>query len=267
MISILENDEYSAFAFYGMAGGEQPVTYCFETMNQWFTELGHPPDKLSVHGSGHSGKIISFTRGMANLRRTGFSQVFSFFIYSMIPDGKTERNEDLLSASFYFEPEDSWSVVCAHPSLASLTHDSMFPVAKALLQQVSPQYGIGYKRIHRRGPELYAIGIGMNSPSSGSGYEESLLDSRWCDTGMPKCVYREGILRNVFPWNFLNRKQLNMNVGDKSLEQWISQKAKRGSLVSVSESLSFWEVEDSEIPAIRQELWDAGLIFNWRNYL
>jgi hypothetical protein len=273
LASEIISEECSVLAFYGIGEREDQKAYFFDTMTQWFEKLGYPPNRLSIRGLGHSGKAISFTRGAANLRKTGFKEISTIGMYSMPPKWDFLINDCLLYASYNndtrYDGRSKFSdmTVAARSSIASLAHDSLLPIAQTLVEELKPDYGIGYKGLKSKAPSLYAIGLNYGAgASSGPEYEESVNIGRWSD-GMEQHVYRGGILRDVYPWNFLNRKQLDMNVGDISLEQWIQQDDNRGSLNPISKDLHLWEVQDANIPALKIELCNVDLIFDWKKHL
>src|SRR5436309_3236870 len=65
-----------------------------------------------------------------------------------------------------------------------------------------PEYGIGYYRRRSLGSGLYATGLGLDS---GGPPEESADEIHHCHQwgldAMPRAVWRQGILRDVYPWN------------------------------------------------------------------
>ena len=44
------------------------------------------------------------------------------------------------------------------------------------------------------------------------------------DIAMKKELYREGIIREVYPYNFLNNVNLAQRIDDRTLEEWIRAK-------------------------------------------
>lgn len=84
---------------------------------------------------------------------------------------------------------------------------------------------------------------------------------------MDRQVYREGVLRDVYPWNFLTASHLTAQVNNMVLQDWIQQDEQRGQLKPLNDDVWLWEVNEENILAVRYTLWDAGIIFNWKNYL
>lgn len=258
----------SAVAFYGIEpGGKRPAQF-YNLVNKWFDDLGCPPDKLSVHGPGHSGKPRAFAQVNAKLQEGGFDGVWGISVTSMTPGGRVPVNDYLLTADYDDRNESLFVFVVARTSLASLSPSGLLPVARTLARELKPSYGIGYTRDHRLGPAMYAIGIcqGLGVGLTGDAYEEARTISRWCDLGMVRQVYRAGVLRDVYPWNFLTEPQLSRPVGGVPLERWVREAAGRGTITSFCGDMSLWEVNESDLSEVRAALRQAGVIFDWRTY-
>lgn len=260
------SEECSGVVFYGISPDARAAESFYGTVVEWFNSLGHPPDKVSISGSGHNGKLGSFARGNAKLRKNGFDDVVNFEVNSSTPNAITGHGY-FLTASYDSDAEALFADIVVRSSLATLSHTSMLPVARTLAKVLKPAYGIGYTMAHHRGPELYAVGINFgNDLPTGQAYEEARNVSRWSDIGMVKQVYRDGLLRDVYPWNFLTQPQLRKPVDGISLEQWVRQDAWRGTIAPFCEGVSLWEVDKAHLVAVRQVLHQAGVIFEWRTY-
>jgi hypothetical protein len=134
----------------------------------------------------------------------------------------------------------------------------MLDAAREFCLLISPAYGIGFRRPFGLGPTYYA----MNLATVGVSSEESLRISWWQEARERK-LFCAGMLRDVYPWNFLNASQLAARVGELSLENWIRKDARRGSLTPFASELTLWQVPDEVIPDVRQVLFDAGVIFDY----
>jgi len=259
------SEERFVLAFYGLNPSPKVGEDFFLTAGQWFSELGYPPDKMSVSGKGHSGKVGDYRRATSKLQKTGFSEVESFSMYASKPNAFIE--EFFASAFFAHADRHGGDAVVAVPS-SLIARETWLPVARKIIENVRPAYGIGFKRELGLGPVWYALGVcyGGDPVPTGEAYEEERNISRWCDMGRVKQVYREGLLRDVYPWNFLTQTQLTKEVGGVLLEQWIRQDARRGTLSPLCDGVSLWEVGEAHLPAVRQALHQAGTIFDWRKY-
>lgn len=261
--------ECSALAFYGIDPGPEAAERFYKTVVGWFDDLGHPPDKLSVGGPGQSGKLGAFSRGNGKLLKEGFANVSYFDVVATLPEAQIFGRDYYLIAGENREPNRLVASVVARSSLAGLTPESLLPLARVLAEVLRPAYGVGFRREHALGPELYVLGVnkGQNAAMSGEAYEEKLNVSRWGDLGMPRQVYRQGLLRDVFPWNFLTAPLLDRPLGPGSLAEWIRKDERRGVLGPVSDGVSLWQVPESSIPAVRRELREAGAVFDWKKFV
>jgi len=257
------SDTCTVLAFYGTSSKAEDGRSFYESATRWFSELGWPPDKLSVKGSGYAGKPISFSRADAKLKENRFLGVHNLFVVSMTPDGVIPVNDYMCAADW--ASDQSWAFVSVRTSLVKLSHESLLPVARKLIKHLCPEYGIGYVRRHDQGPAMYAIGINQGGDiTDGEDYDAELAISRWSDAIAEERVWRQGIIRDVYLWNFLTRPQLDRSVGQISLERWIEKDSRRGVLKPLEKDVILWEVEESNIAEVRQKLWDHDVIYNWR---
>jgi hypothetical protein len=266
-VSKTVSDECSVLAFYGIEPSAAAAESFYHTMIKWFNDLDCPPDRLGITGPGHSDKVVSFTRGNAKLRKAGFKGVTDIELSSTIPSARHSGHDYYLTATYDGRPKSWCAFLVARSSLATLSPTSLLPVARSLAQGLKAAYGIGYRMEHRLGPEWDVVGVGYGGEIlTGEAYEEARNRARWGDMAMPKQLYREGLLRDVYPWNFLTRPQLVRQVGSMPLEGWIREDASRGTLSALCEGVSLWEVGEGNIPDVRRALRQAGVIFDWRSY-
>src|SRR5262249_34024626 len=113
---------------------------------------------------------------------------------------------------------------------------------------------------------LYVIGINMEYYANGhfqqavENDDEAGRIAEWSLTGMPDQVYRKGILRDVYRWNFLTPPQLKRRIGKTTLERWTRADARRGTLGAFEGNMVLWEVNKRSIPGVRKALRQAGAI-------
>jgi hypothetical protein len=243
----------------------------YDHVLQWFQELGCSADKMSVHGPGHSGNTVSFASANAKLKKMGFEGITDLSIFSLAPAARIPMNDYLLTASW--SAKYSYACVVSRSSIVPLSRSAMLPFAKNIVQDVNPAYGIGYKRDHRLGPAMYAIGIcqGLGPGGYGVGLSEAEQMeadsiSRWGD-GMTARIWQKGTIRDVYLWNFLTNPQLTKQVGGIPLEQWVRQEARRGTVTPLCNGVSLWEVDEANLPIVRQAIHQAGVMFDWKKHL
>jgi hypothetical protein len=255
------SDDCSAVAFYGIRPSAQAVEAFYHTMVKWFGELGYPPDKAGVTAPGFGSQIGSFARFNAKLAKTGFRSVTGVNLVATTLRARDWESDYYVTASYMGGDDELTAYVVARSSLATLSATSMLPVARVVAKILKPVYGIGYTRLHELYPDCYAIGLLIDRGElSGDALREEEEIAAWSETLFTDHAYRKGILRDVYRWNFLTRPHLTKKVGSVSLEQWIRQSSRRGKLSEFCKGLSFWEVAEKQIPAVRKTLRRAGLI-------
>ncbi len=157
------------------------------------------------------------------------------------------------------------AVLVARSSIATLTPTSMLPVARILAQSLKPNYGIGYNREHRLGPDFYAGGICMGLGYTESEEEEKMNISFWSDA-VADHIWRKGVLRDVYPWNFLTKPHLAKQIHGIPLKKWIRQSIGRGTVDVLCKGINLWKVPEVDIPSVRSALRKAGALYQWRQY-
>jgi hypothetical protein len=263
------SSERLVLAFYGLDLRSRVSEPLYQTVLTWFLELGFPPDQLGVTREGQkSGKLGDFKRTHANLQKKGFDDVVFLEVNVGLPNASIPSSQFFASAVFSIAQNDSYCIVAV--PVESVPMSAWHPLVNKLVEISEPCYGIGYRRCLEEGPILYALGLNYNAWRPGMSEEErDVLTniSRWCNIGMGREVYRDGLIRDVYPWNFLTQPQLNRPVGKTTLEKWIQQDAACGQLSPMPKGVVMWEVEDSRIPVIRSALLEADVVFDWRKFI
>ncbi len=250
---------YTVAAFYGFEIGAAQVAEWYETVLQWFDKNGCPPERIGVHGEGFSGKLVSFVGPNARLRKSGFERIDSIEIQSKPPDDAPKAVDGRMSADLSMR--SNYAVVCADSSIVSF--ETIFDVVHPIVKYLKPCYGICYQRERRLGPSFYALGInyGTHHIFSGPIYEEGVRISSWIN-GMSQQVYRQGLLRDVYLYNFLTHAQLSRSVEGSSLQKWIQSNPGHGTLTRFEGEVWLWCVEEDQISELRDVLRTQGAIFN-----
>jgi hypothetical protein len=83
---------------------------------------------------------------------------------------------------------------------------------------------------------------------------------------MLRRVYSRGLLRGIYPRNYLSQVQRERQVGGQTLEAWIGQDSARGELTTLTHGITLWRVPPERVQVIEAELWDTGVIFDWRRH-
>jgi hypothetical protein len=252
-------NEGSVVAFYGGELLSEQLEALYADLITWFDSLNAHPDRLGVHGGGFSEKASSFTVNNARLKRSGFSTAAGFDLYHLRAGGNIPLWDWLVAA--HVSREKSTCIIGAFSSIAALPGEALLAISRAVITHIHPSYGIGFRRNMRLGPTLYAYGMVMG-PFFGKERAKAERIAAWGREGIEKRTYEQGILRDVYPWNFLTAPQLNRKVGGVPLEDWIRASAGRGTLLEFCPGVQLWEVPDCDAAPIRAALDEAGDIFS-----
>lgn len=138
--------------------------------------------------------------------------------------------------------------------------DNMESVATKVFSVVAFRYGIGYERRLMNGPEMYADGMAAGLGYSDAEEQERNEITNWFYERRGPNRHLQGLLRDVYPLNILTEVHVNHLVGDATLQEWIAASDGRGTLRRANENLWFWRLEEEQIPPVRRELSNAGML-------
>jgi hypothetical protein len=234
-------------------------------MLDWFRHFGRSPTHSGITGSEWSGRMGDYERHAGKLRKRGFSGVTAVSLSELSPHG----NMPLIDWELYTTvcSDASYCVIGLSGRVTDEPVAAIMETARMIVNALHPIYAIAFPSTRPQGPALYAVGLNFGDRIlAGEEYESALAVSRWGDIGMPDQVYREGLLRDVYPWNFLTEAQLSRRLGDATLKAWIESKGNRGSMRAFHRDVTLWEVLPTELPILRQELNALGAIFDWRRH-
>lgn len=247
-------------ALYGVKLEPNGLKELYEQTLRWFAAIDVSPDKLALRTFGKKrADFRSFSRSHAKLRSSGFEDLEDFSIYGLAPGGdhvlwhwRTASDYSASTNHFVF---GAWA------SLASFESPTLIDFTHRFVQMLAPDYGIGFNRTMKLGPTLYAIGLaqGLNL------FEERDKVERvnaWGSAGIEGKIFRNGILRDLYPWNLLTKMQLDRLVGQVSLKSWIEADSERGTISPMSDTMWLWKLTESQIVAVRPILENAGLIWD-----
>jgi hypothetical protein len=257
----------AALALYGIDPGAEAAERFYHSTLSWFRACGHSPHRITVNGAGFSGKWAEFVRANNRLQRQGFEGVTAISLVTMQPGGEMPLWNWLVKVTW--SAKHRYATMAAQGAIVPFRSEGFRRYAEEIVRLLKPGYGTGYHMPHRLAPDMYAIGIGVELGGpvlDGEAYEEERNVARWLDMGMPQSVWQAGVLRDVYPWNFLTAPQLAAKVERRSLRNWIRQDAQRGSLTNVTDAVVLWEVPEELIPEVRRRLKEAHVLFDWRRF-
>lgn len=258
-MTIVVSEQCTNLAFYGIEPRPDAIERLYRQIVAWFESHGVTPDRAAIEGTGFSGKFATFKGMSTRLRRAGFSTVTDFTLISSLPDAHISLSQYFMAADL--QSKSRLFVISMRHSLVPLSRETLLPFTRDLAQDLNARYGIGYSRSAELGPIFYAIGLVMGLGETGLEDVEGDHIGFWADAKRIG-VWEQGLLRDVYPWNFLNEAQLSRPVGGVPFADWIRAAPGRGTLEAFGE-MNFWEVPEEDIRALRRTLWLEGNIFHW----
>ena len=250
----------SALAFYGLQLSAARAEASYRHLVDWFDSLGFHPDNLAVSGAGFSEDYDGFEGVDRHLRQSGFEGVRGFSVCRLAPGRAIPVQNWRVDADV--SEEYSCCTVGARCSIAPIPGEAILSVARTIVQDLAPVYGIGYRREMGLGPTFYGMGQSVGLNLWGNDRAKAVRINRWNSVGMGRRVYEKGLLRDVYPWNFLTEPHLSRQVEGVSLRQWIGQGKGRGSLTSVGGDMWLWAVQEYQIERVRRAMEGAGMVFD-----
>jgi hypothetical protein len=262
--------ECAVVAFYGIEHAPEKIEAFFNRSVRWFEFLDHPATRLGFSTPNKTGKLKAYPRSSKELQRLGFDGVIAFEMMSPLPEAKIIWNSFFISATYDAE-KGGHAFLAARTSILTLDDERFLPTVRDAVLILRPAYGIGFTHSVIRGPTLYVTGMTMAPADeeipTGQEYEERLRVCRWGDIAMEEQVYRDGILRDVYPQNYLNETHLARRIQGSTFKKWVAEDPKRGQLEPFGDGLWLWSVEPEETDRLRNALFKAGLIFDWHRYV
>jgi hypothetical protein len=265
--SIPVSENVGVVACYGIEHSPAVAREFLQFLVDWFQEMGYRPNKGAIYGIGREGKALPFGPWAKKLQKINYASVDGFEFYATLPHARVSWLDSYVWGHYEGNKGGTYASVAARCSIIDLGSLTTSQKTWHLLRLLKPRYGIGFSRPAQSGPSSFVFGVPCGPPGSGltgADYEENVRISRWGDVGMPQQVYLEGLLRDVFPWNYLTGPQLAREVNGIPLKEWIRQSTGRGTLTQAGEGVSVWEVSETCIAAIRDTLRRAGVIFDWK---
>jgi hypothetical protein len=239
--------------------------------------MGWPANTFGAKGAIFEGKrLLDFRRGRKKLEATRFEGLERVGLahYKLKQDETTIGWEFTVRQLYgYFgNPRclrllDRWEVsLIIFPEFVGLPEYKCRDAAEQLLSSVLTSYGAIFYMHRHRGPEYYLIGMGYqylpfkNDRTQEEGEQiTSLGDSHEIRTSRPW-------LRDIYPINFLGPELAGFKIGKRKFVDWIrADTNQRGTIepfpCSREARMLRWEPPTGQIPALREELYRAGLVW------
>ena len=224
------SDDCSALAFYGIRPSPKAAEDFYHAMVEWFGRLATRRTRAGLrHPVRYATRLLPTPERQAG--EEGLSKVTGVTVVATTP-GAEYWDSDCYAAASYMGDDDELTAYMWRGPRSPRCRQRPCCRLPEVAQLLKPVYGISTP-IGRLDAGFYAIGLNFdpgdltprnsrNRSGSARGARHSLRDQ----------VYRKGILRDVYPWNFLTRPHLKKKVDGVPLEQWIRQNARRGGSAS-----------------------------------
>ena len=244
--------------FYGVTPREGDLVLLSE-VDELFSAVDLPTSHLHVSAPGFGRRYLRFGPAWKRLLEAPLERVDSVSLYTM-PDGWQSTSDWLVEC--HLERDESCFILSVGLEHVPDGVERILGFVLPRLQRIHPGYGIGVLRPRNHWTYLFAMGIGYGGGWRYEGweYEENRLTSRWIQ-GMNDEVWREGVLRDVYPYNLLTAAHLERDVGGVSLRAWIEAHPWRGRLEQHGAEYALWTVDEAHLLEVRRALAPLGALY------
>lgn len=231
----------------------------FEFMERWFTDHGYPPNRASGTAQGliNSTKTKTFKHIKDSLEKNAFINVKDFSLMN-VPNGGADGFDYIFLGDF-----DKDRISCMFDeNQHSFNPAHIIQLISELIEYVNPRYGYAYQRDFSLAPYCYNMGMIAGLPT-GEGFEYKRWQiAEWSRRygSNNKNKYETGQFRDIYPYNIICEKHLDLVVEGKKLAAWIASDPLHGTLTQLNENLWIWHVSEENIPMVREVLRPTGQV-------
>jgi hypothetical protein len=226
----------------------------FDYTVNFFRAHGIEPTRMD---SQKTDKTVSLKIGIKQLEEIGY-KTDGMWIGATPPNHGDDMFDSIFSSylSYYRNPT---LVLCFDDQVAGFNPEVMSKLAHDLSDFFGARYGYAYQRKFSQCPVFYPVGILGGNDTIPDKEEDDI--TRWGRTyKYPNRGYRLGLLRDIYPYNFLSHAHFEEKVGDQTLRAWIDADPARGTLTPLTETLWSWQVPPQNIESVRATLAPTGII-------
>ena len=257
----------AALAFYGGWHNPNSAAAFYKHVVGWYKHAGYPLNSSSIKRNGRRSRLSN------QVVAKGFEGVDSLEMYAASPEAINSMGNHIRCA--FWGDGSEITQPLGHHSDAFLWHEadaadlcdaSLREAARRFMVVDHTAYAIGYRRPRGFGPSQYASSV-LWQPNATTPPLDEEEDHAWAwHLGLDAQIYNVGVLRDVYPLNYVNPSQLANRIENSTLADWVRADPTRGSLSEVEGTLlNLWEVPDASLDAVRAAA--AGLIFNRNRYI
>lgn len=263
------NATANSLALHGFTFKDFNNEHLFNFCESWLVKHGFEPTKMGGKGD----KNITFSRGKKALEKENYERIRTdglsilalpsddqvgteaFDFKAMISMGKSEA--ELKENTIVF----SWG-----DRLLPWQKDIFLKLVKDLSAFFEHSYGYVFQRSFKMGPIFYPFGV-ITGFSFKQKFPEEDQITAWSNIGTLKhSKYKPHFIRDVYRLNFLSPQHLDGPVAGGTLRDWIKASPERGTLEPVVGDLWCWEVEEENIPKVREDLKPHNILIAFMDY-
>lgn len=240
----------------------------FQKVIDIWSDYGFCPDKIGGDGAGLTKRYTAYARHRSRLSKSTFEKVPKVSMVKLKKDFRIEATDWIATASFC--DNERWRQFFAGiiPVEVGDTLSGCVEKLKSMTEVLTTSYGYVFLQEKRMEPGMYALGMGWGPLRNERHSDARMNISWWGHTVSGECnTYKAGMLRDVYPFNFLSPPYLDAPVGRASVcfKDWIAEDPDvRGTLSPCGDDLWLWEPPIDQIPRLREDLYRAGRLFYWR---
>jgi hypothetical protein len=226
---------------------------------EFFEALGVEPDTGSFGPVSPKKRPIQFKTLKKRIIKANSSSIGNIALHNTIPDyvqlifGWTVTAQLIAS-------DGKTTFFCFDDSLRSFHPDFMKDIMSKISALCEVVYGVAYQRPFELGPDAYALGMGAGMGYSTEDMARSHRIGDWFRERMRRNRHVQGLLRDVYPLNFLSRPHLENPVDGQPLAEWIAAAAGRGELAPMADGVWCWSVPPESLEGVRAILRPRGLL-------
>ncbi|MBN9565602.1 MAG: hypothetical protein J0G29_05880, partial [Alphaproteobacteria bacterium] len=230
----------TAIALYDLDVAKVNLKGLFEWAEGWFEKNNRPPTRASASGADinhKTTKTFKYVKKFFADKR--YQNINSLWIGAPSDNYGSDVSGSLLSVGISYPKRNNVFDLVFHHSIIPHSWEYCESLVQEITAFVPSSYGIAFQRDLIRGPSFYVIGMdaGTVSDFTPEGQAEGDMISRWFHNyGDPKYWYT-GMLRDVYPLNFLSQAHLANQVEGMPFDQWVASDLARGTLNPLTDSM------------------------------
>jgi hypothetical protein len=244
----------NCIALHDFATIPENIKAWFDYTVDFFRTHGIEPTRMS---SQKTDKTVSLKIGIKQLGEIGYKTESMWM--GATPPNHGDDTFDSIFSGFFTCDRGGIAILCFDDQIVEFNRDVMSKLAHDLSGFFGAKYGYAYQRKFSPGPLFYPYGVLGGNDIIPDKEEDDI--TRWGLTyKYPDSGYHLGLLRDIYPYNFISQAHFDEKVGDQTLREWIDKDPARGTLTQLSDTLWSWQVDAEQTESVRAALAPTGII-------